>query len=310
MSKKNKNLDQVIKTARFAYYALYIYEVRDDGNEHKVDVFDFEKWLDKQDIRKYQPLSSGGKLMISDIVSFKTNEPYNLKAIRIYKTRDNIVPELTREGKEPTVVDLRGGENISEALFLLYDPKFKILMVQNNKFSLSLAQLAEWLSRSIHDDRQVVRIEQIFDPSSIDKIKKSKIKNFSIRVANPSIIARGSNLWNLIERPLEYESTAITIKLGVGRSRKNHLKPESINPLVDEVLGLRGTRAVDSANVTIFDEETQRIDHYNLFENKFRDRISYKMGKDGVYDFQEVAEAMADMYNKRKGSLVEVLNPE
>lgn len=248
--------------------------------------------------------------MISDIVSFKTNEPYNLKAIRIYKTRDNIVPELTREGKEPTVVDLRGGENISEALFLLYDPKFKILMVQNNKFSLSLAQLAEWLSRSIHDDRQVVRIEQIFDPSSIDKIKKSKIKNFSIRVANPSIIARGSNLWNLIERPLEYESTAITIKLGVGRSRKNHLKPESINPLVDEVLGLRGTRAVDSANVTIFDEETQRIDHYNLFENKFRDRISYKMGKDGVYDFQEVAEAMADMYNKRKGSLVEVLNPE
>ncbi len=238
MSKKNKNLDQVIKTARFAYYALYIYEVRDDGNEHKVDVFDFEKWLDKQDIRKYQPLSSGGKLMISDIVSFKTNEPYNLKAIRIYKTRDNIVPELTREGKEPTVVDLREGENISEALFLLYDPKFKILMVQNNKFSLSLAQLAEWLSRSIHDDRQVVRIEQIFDPSSIDKIKKSKIKNFSIRVANPSIIARGSNLWNLIERPLEYESTAITIKLGVGRSRKNHLKPESINPLVDEVLGL------------------------------------------------------------------------
>lgn len=313
MAKKNKKKGQrstqkaKCKVIKIEYFVLHELEMRDGKLETK-GVFDFEHWISnsKDKLSRIFVNLSDCTAMLTDVEYLENN---SYIAVRFYKAREGSIPERVKEGDRPQSIQLEPDEKVAEGLCLLYDCDNKIMTIQKSRFSLSRKHLSEIFSLYPNNPGTSVSFEQIIDKSPAEYVKRSKIKEIYVRVANPELIKKDSALSLLLGNSLDFEGGSISFRINAGKSNKNKLNSNLTGEVIDEISADRGNYSIGNATVKIYDDDKGRLDIYDLLENKCRDHIVIDSNEANEIEFREIASLMLTKYKTRKDELTRILNP-
>lgn len=107
----------------------------------------------------------------------------NLHFFQITKLREDLIPAKKKIGKVRTEIMLDDDEYIGEFTGVVYDDKNGVVLIQSNKYGISLAELKEYFSflrlrylktKSGKEDELMVDLDIVVDKNKISTLKDSK----------------------------------------------------------------------------------------------------------------------------------------
>lgn len=197
-------------------------------------------------------------------------------------------------------------EYIGEEVSALYDQRFKVIMLQRNRNSLSPSGIEKYFSGvlgtgdqielkpiPVPDELKTVRPEQIFRKLSIS-FSPTNIDDEILNNTNNSImrIIRGSK---------EMGAVRATLTLSLGNSAKNRSLDQ------DEILELRSFADVKwfkRIQINRRESEDTEIEMVDLISSKLNDVITMTVSKTEPIKYDRLKLEMQALYNQR----IELLN--
>ena len=302
------------RTIRYQYYQIKMFHKEQNGRKKiKVidGIFDFPRWaksLDEAGMIKKAIDFNNAKARVEKI-SVRKGE--GIWGLRIMKLRNTNIPAKAKDNEDAKVVELEEGEYIGEDLFMIFDVSSGIAMIQQNRFSLGISRLEEFLQFTYNTytdltNKSKVSIEPIVEIGKNRKLR-GNYKQLEISFANlKDYTEEGETSLATILKPFKnlYGITGI-IKVGIGRTKEDTLNRTEIMSLADELKDESNKRFIRSAKIKLQEEEDSDVEIIDLFEENCHDFLTFELEERTLLNYGYAIEKMRTMYMKRREELCE-----
>lgn len=294
------------RLVKFTYYKIKL--ISNENGHEKVWDYDLTNWLASvsDDGHMYQNCElADTKVNFQELYHDMKEEIY---VFRAYKLRDYNVPSKIKEGESAEPIELDDNEYIGEDMTVLYDWKNSICMIQQNRMSVGISRLAEWINKTIgFDESQKV----VFIPIS-DRFTKSKLKNKYIRTiefsfANMEQENEDGPLSSIINGIGRYKGASAKITISVGRTKDAQLDPQSSYDLIEDIQNHPESIGTARAKLkSMSDDDKARIEMVDIFETSSHDYIEFNITEKKPLDFLQARVKMYTAYLERRKDLLKL----
>lgn len=296
------------RLVKFCYYKVA--KVKIDENEERIlGKFNLIEWL--MDMVDQSKMKHNVKLSDTSVnleeYSKYSNE--DIWAIRAYKLRDANVPSKIKDGEDAQPIPLGPDEYIGEDINFLYDRKNSICMFQQNRMSIGISKLCEWINNvcSLEESCKVVFFP-IYDRFGKNRFDKKEIRSIDFSFANLEPDNEGGSLGQIIKAFHRYKMYSGHVTLSVGRQKGAELEHVATLDLIDELYSNPGI--VNSAKVKLKSElnedDKPRIEIVDLFENSVHDYLEFEIELKKPLDFSMAKVRILEKYKERQDQLTKL----
>ncbi len=288
---------------KFCYYKVAKIEINENEESHVVGKFNLVEWLmsmkSKALVQRNVKLSD----CIVNLGEYKFDSETEIYAIRAYKLRDANIPSKLKEGEDATPIPLDPDEYIGEDINFLYDRKRSICMLQQNRMSIGVSRLAEWINQICPMENYKVAFIPISDKFDANRIGDRLVRTFEISFANFEPDNKKGSLAEMIKSVNKYNGTTAKITISVGREKKAELDKVGIVDLIKDVQDNPGM--INSAKIKLksdtsySDDDKPRVEIVDLLENAIHDYIAFDIEKKKPLEFTYAKSRMLEKYNER-----------
>lgn len=294
------------RTIRFQYYQIRCKSANDIGKSSKI--FNFAKWIKNMEDNNLIQVAvefRDAKARIEFVTYSKTNETWG---IRIMKLRDTNIPSKAKDKEEAKLIELGDGEYLGEDMFMIFQPKSGVAMIQQNRMSLGISRLEEFLedtyNRFVPEEEKIcVDIEGILDETGQKRISKSDYKFLELGFANINSFVEDDNrvaLRDMILPIKRMSGVTGSIKISLGRSGLDTLNKKAVTELIREVGMASNRRYIRTAKLKIKEEDDTDVELLDLFNDICSEAIEFTIDSKVGLIFTTVISAMNEKYLKRK----------
>lgn len=290
---------------KFCYYKV-VY-INEEGK--LLEKFNLVEWLmkmqDEGQVKRNIQLSDCS-VHLEDFDFVDNNSIY---CIRAFKLRDANIPSKVKDGKESTPIPLDDDEYIGEDLNFLYDRENSVCMLQQNRMSIGVSRLVEWINRDFERDGKKVAFMPISGGFQPNKIGKRKIRKLEFSFANLVPEEPDGSLGSLINSLGKYKGVNGKIIIGCGYDRNAELDKANIIDLVDELQtnpGIVKTGKITLRQDGMLDDDKAHLEVVDIFEDSLNNVISFEIEKRKPLDFGQAKVKMLAAYKKRYSELCQM----
>ncbi len=291
---------------KFCYYKVAELAFDDNGDSRIIGKFNLIEWLmnmEDDSKVKYNIVLSDCTVNLEQYSRFP-NE--NIYAIRAYKLRDANVPSKLKEGELATPIPLDSDEYIGEDINFLYDRERSICMIQQNRMSIGVSRLAEWINTLCPMEKKKVVLVPISDKFDASRLSKKSVRSLDFTFANLEPNDKSGSLGQIIGGLSKFKSTTGKITLSVGREKTSELDKACIIDLINDLKtnpGVVNSAKIKLRNDDVLDDDKARIEIVDLFENTVHDYIIFDIEKKKPLDFSHAKSKMYAKYVERIGMI-------
>ena len=295
------------RNIKFCYYKIVEVENFGTKQERIKGKYNLVNWLmkinDKHEINRNVELADC-MVNFEQVYFYEEDEIY---VIRVYKLRDINIPSKVKDGEKAKELDLESDEYIGEDLTFLFDRKNGVCMLQQNRMSIGVKRLEEWINKTCSIENGRIAFFPIIDKFTAKGLGNKKIRCIEFSFVNSDVGADDSSLAQIIKGFNKYDATAGHITISVGRYPKAQLAKDCSTDLIDDLQSNPGI--VNSARVKlktekIRDDDKAHIEIVDLFENSVHDFISFDIEAKKTLSFDKARREMYNKYMERRGSIV------
>lgn len=290
------------RQVKFCYYKVAELEFDEQGDSHISGKFNLVEWLmniEEESKVKHNIELSDCSVNLEQYSRFP-NE--NIYAIRAYKLRDANVPSKIKEGEEATPIPLDPDEYIGEDINFLYDRERSICMLQQNRMSIGVNRLVEWVNELCPMEKKKVVFIPISDKFDANRLGNKSVRSIDFTFANLEPNDKESSLGQIIGGLSKFNSTTAKITLSVGREKTAELDKACIVDLVQDLQtnpGVVSGAKLKLRNDNFVEDDKSRIEIVDLFENSVHDYILFDIEKKKPLDFVHAKVKMFEKYTER-----------
>ena len=294
------------------------YQIKAKTKDNTIRIFNFAKWIKSIIDNNLMQTAITFKDAKARIEKCKFSEENGTWGIRILKLRDTNIPSKAKDKEEAKVIELEEGEYLGEDVFLIFHPKNGIAMIQQNRLSLGISRIEEFLeetyNRFVSEDKQIaINIEPILDINGKAKIRLSDYKYLEIGFGNINefVVNEGRKALGSLMTPLKnmYGVTG-SVKISLGRSGFDTLNKKEIKNLVKEIGMPSNKRYVRSAKLKIKEEDDADVEIIDLFNDVCNEFIEYDIDSTVGLAFSIAVSKMNEKFSERKTYLQKLINYE
>ena len=307
--KRLKKVETYKRQIKFCYYKVCIC-TKVNGVETKEN-FDLVEWLapimEKELLHKTVELSDT-KVNFDNIHKYEDN----VYVFRVFKLRDSNIPSAVKDGEGAKPLPLDDDEYIGEDMTVLYDWENSICMVQQNRMSVGIARLTEWINKdcgySEDEDREVTFVP-IAAPYTRDKLKKKYIRSVEFSFANMELCEGNGSLSSIINCIGKYKGLRAKIEISVGRGnvKDAQLNPNASLELIEDIQNNPGSIGTARAKLkSMSDDDKARTELVDIFETSLHDYIEFKIEVRKPLEFELARAEMHDTYRKRREEILQL----
>ena len=201
-------------------------------------------------------------------------------------------------------------EYIGEEVSALYDQKYKIIMLQRNRNSLSPSGIEKYFSGVLGNGDQI-ELLPIPTPDELKVIKQNQIfRRLSICFSPNNIddeILNNSNksIINIIRGAKELGALRVSVVLSLGNSKKeNTLKQEEIM----ELRNLKNYDGFSKIQVDRKEKEDTEVEMIDLMSGKLNDIISVEISRNNPIKYERLIVEMQALYATKSDLLKKLFN--
>ena len=228
---------------RYQYYQILINKVNAGKNSQDTGkIFNFAEWAEqvKKENLITKPVDFNNAKARIEHVAYSKN--YNVWCLQLMKLRDTNVPAKAKDFEEAKTIELDENEYIGEDLYMIYDAEKGIAMIQQNRNSLGVSRVEEFLQHTYNlfwgtDHNKKISIEPIIGADGIEKLSKGTLRYIELSMANLNnyIPAEKTPLSEIISQLKTYHGVAGKIMISIGRCKGETLDRNKVHELVKEV---------------------------------------------------------------------------
>ena len=217
-----------------------------------------------------------------------------LYVFRVYKLRDYNVPSKIREGQSAEPIDLEDDESLGEDMTVLYDWKNSICMIQQNRMSVGVSRLAEWINKENgYDVSKKVVFYPISDHFTKNKLRNKYIRTIEFSFSNMESVNEDGPLSSIINSIGRYDGVSAKITISVGRARDAQLNPQNSYDLIEDIQKNSGCIGSARAKLkSMSDDDKARIEMVDIFETTSHDYIDFDIIEKKPLDFLQARRKM------------------
>lgn len=297
------------RQVKFCYYKVAELEIDEQGNSHISGKFNLIEWLMnmEQDAKVKHNVELADCVVNLEQYSRFPNE--DIYAIRAYKLRDANVPSKVKEGEVATPIPLDPDEYIGEDVNFLYDRERSICMLQQNRMSIGVSRLVEWVNKLCPMEKKKVAFVPISDRFDVQRLGNKSVRSIDFTFANLEPNDKNGSLGQIIGGLSRYNSTTAKLSLSVGHEKTAELNKACIVDLVQDLQSNPGV--VSGAKLklrsdSMLDDDKARIEIVDLFENSVHDYILFDIEKRKPLDFVNAKTKMYQKYRDKTAFLEEL----
>lgn len=291
---------------KFCYYKVVEIEINSDRNSHVVGNFNLVEWLmrmEEEGMVKHNIELSDCTVNLEQFCKF---EDKNIYAIRAYKLRDANIPSKVKEGEDAIPIPLESDEYIGEDLNFLYDRDRSICMIQQNRMSIGISRLVEWINKFCSKEDKAIAMIPILNTFDSNGLERKSVRSIEFTFANSELKDGNGSLRSIINSFKGYKGATGKITLTVGREKNAELDKKCIVDLVNDIQANPGV--INGAKIkvkeqSILDDDKSRIEIVDLFENSVHDYIAFDIEKRKPLDFNRARSNMLKKYKDRQDLL-------
>ncbi len=290
---------------KFCYYKVAKLEFDDNGNERLVGKFNLIEWL--MNMEEASKVKHNVELSdcVVNLEQYHRISDTDIYAIRAFKLRDANIPSKIKDGETAMPIPLDEDEYIGEDVTFLYDRERSICMMQQNRMSIGVTRLAEWINKMCDVPNGKIAFIPISDQFNPRKIGNKTIKTIEFSFANHEMLGTEGSLGQIISGFNKYNGLTGKIVISVGRDKNAELTKGTSIELIEDLQANPGI--VSGAKVkmksSISDGDKPRIELVDLFENSIHDFIPIEIEIRKPLDFVCARAKMYEKYVERIQSL-------
>lgn len=289
---------------KFTYYKVRLISM--ENGEEKISDYDLTNWLASmlEDKQMYKNVE-----LTDTTVNFQElyhDSKEDIYVFRVYKLRDYNVPSKIREGQSAEPIDLDDDESLGEDMTVLYDWKNSICMIQQNRMSVGVSRLAEWINKDReYDDSNKVAFFPISDHFTKNKLNNKYIRTIEFSFANMEAVDEDGPLGSIINSIGRYRGTTAKISISVGRARDAQLDREPSYDLIEDIQNHQGSIGSARAKLkNMSDDDKARVEMVDIFETSSHDYIEFEIIAKKPLDFLQARAKMCKTYLERRKELL------
>lgn len=246
----------------------------------------------------------------------------SIRGFQLTKMRETNVPSKKRIGEVSEEIKLKDDEYIGEFVSILYDNRNCVMMVQSNKFSLTIKQIELYLTELrrryitlaglLPDPIQwVVKLVPIVDMKRVENVLKAhNYRKMTIRGSDVMLDAslKENGLMSHATRLL-MKSSGVTFNISVSMSKApktETLDHAAIRELIEEYKDLPDDQK-PIVEISQRKDDTDDIEIINLLEPRIYDFISVVMEPRAPIGFMFLYNLMKEKYVERRAYIAKVL---
>ena len=299
----------VKKNVKYDYFRVYSFESK------KKLKFNFEEWVHMYN-EKFGIYSLNEDLLGNikfKILTLKIEG--DMAFIQISKAKENETSSIITD-KSHRDLELKPEEYIGENMFILYDKKNGIMMVQNNRYSLSLTQIKRILTGNYTSNNLDIEVS-LFPILRVNKgsIKNKLVKNYNLSIYNDGGVVEGkSALASAVNSFMSENVVSVSIKITTGRGRfvKDKLgenteiekyieadKVDDFQKFISENESL-----TTNAKMGVKTDSERNVELIDLLQDKYSSIIRYNVVPKHKISFEYAKEEMKKEYLRVKEELI------
>jgi hypothetical protein len=246
----------------------------------------------------------------------------NIRSFQLTKLRDTNIPAKKRMGEIRQEIQLQDDEYIGEFVSIIYDNRYKVLMVQSNRYGLTVKQIENYLTdlrlrylQAIgHTEEMpsVVKLSPIIDLEMAQNVLNADyFRKIHIRGADFMEDAQ-LNQYGLLStaRRLLFQSCGVyfEITLSLGRATPTAtLDHELVREMVEEYSRLNVGKPI--IEITKKDDELADTEIVNLINPRLTDRIVIEIEPRTTVAHEFLYHRMREIYEHRRPVIARILVP-
>lgn len=281
------------RNVTYCYYRPYLFG---EGGKEK-EKFNFADWIIRFEkegklLEHIELKSTTAKV---DLHKFdKRNE---LHYVCFVDVREQDFPSRVKNGIPQQDLELDDDEYIGEDMYVLYDIKTNILMIQNNARSLSVGRIQEFINKNREDDGKTVGFIPVTYQYTKNQLKLKRVR--SIELTCDTLIGmkdeKSTALKKLREAGHILKSTSLQVKFTVGRAgKKAELSPQEAQEIIDDILS--HTISTTKAKLAVKDQDATKVEYVDLIQNRVISIIPYSLADRQRLDVDSVMSEMKNEY--------------
>lgn len=288
------------RNIKFQYFGM-VRQKREGDSWKGLGKFDVITWVNNIKIKDLlrQPLNLGDTK--GQVEKIEYSEKEDVWVIRFMKLREDNIPSIAKRNQEAKGIELADDEYIGEDIYMLYDNRVGVAMIQSNRFSLGIKRLSELISHVWGKDEERIAIKPISQDINL-KSKRRKYRTIELSFANiqKEELDERSSLSRLKSFYQKFYGISGTIKIGIGRTKNGTLNIDEVEYLIEEV---KTDPSIVGARIKVKDDDKAYIETVDLFDNIYNDIIEFKTQEKTVLNPEYVARNMIKYYKDRKNEL-------
>lgn len=262
-----------------------------------------------------------GKSVEIDTTTFmpKDDKDGDIIFFQISNNRDTNIPSLKKVGVPRVPIKLDDDEYIGEFMGILYDKNSHVLMIQCNKYSLSIVQFEHLLSLlyteymnvakgKSRDAYKIISLEPIIDNGILKKMNKNTYyKKFSIKASDTSLLAitndSSKTIPSISEVLTGFKGVNIDLSISVNMHKKEYVPLDSqvISHLYENFEKLP-EHLKPNIDVYFQEREGSRLEAVNWLLPKKESVITFTMKPRASLAYNTVYQSMLEEYKGENGA--------
>lgn len=291
-------LDTYKRQIKFCYYKVALLKKINETEHEIVGDYNLVNWFQKiENMNKLNHrIELSDSYVVMDQIYYYENR--DIYALRAFKVRDVNVPSKIKDGKEAEPIPLGVDEYIGEDMNWLYDREKSICMIQQNRMSIGIARLSEWVNKMIHLDGFYIKFIPILDKFMPSKLQRKHIRSIDFSFINLAPDNKDGSLAQIIRNVDRLSGLSGKISISVGHSKNKELNPIEIMDLVEDIRSNPGL--ISSAKIKLRDDDKPRVEIVDLLEESLHDFIEYDIELKKPLDFDVARAGMCSRYLERR----------
>lgn len=233
----------------------------------------------------------------------------NFIHLRFMRLDEANIPNLSYEDRESTPLELQDGEYLGTPLHVLYDINNEIFMIQQNRTTMTVGKLGNYLNTLAHnlglisksifiEFRPIISLGRVRDGAVYTKI----VMNFANIEQTPT--TDNSDLHRLIEVYNNFQAVTGSVIISLGHYKSKQLLGDKVRNFSRDIENNRD--ALKSAKIYYkTDDYSGFID---LIEDVLRDEIKFDIKKRSSLSFDYAKSEMMQRYLVRINAILQELN--
>ena len=294
------------KYLKFQYYRPFI--TNEETGETRV--FDFYLWIEKADAYDKQERAKKvfNTMARLDEMSYYQND--RLWGLRFMKMRDFNIPFIVKIDGDAEDMQLQDDEYVGEGLHILYRPDYQFLMVQMNRFSLSISALEVYLTTVWSNPQETISIRPIMKDIDLNTYTRGVYKKLNISFANmrtPDSRRRDARaIKGIFDSFYKFGCYNANLSFSLGYTRNTTLERDAIQETFRDINANRDI--INSAEVVCCDGDGEKSEVINLLDCVVEDIIPFIIQTRSTLAFEYAMQNMIEKYKSKENSLLALIN--